>query len=277
MNNNSIGGAAPESAAPVKSNRKKRIILIVVMILLVGTLCFSLWKFFSEYIPQQKEQERFAQLRDLIDDIPPERPTGEDEAGVPQETTESRYAKLLAMNPDMRGWLRIPDTAIDYPVMKNDAERGEYYLHRDFDGYYSFAGCLFIGQNCDEDSDIFVIYGHNMNNGSMFGDLDRYGYFDYALEHRDIIFDTADEHRVYRVFAVFRTQVVDKDSDAFKYYESVGDFDEYAYSDVISQYKYMSMIDIGEEPEYPAQIMLLSTCAYHTENGRFVVAAYRIE
>ena len=258
-------------------NRRKRIILIVAMVVLVGALGFSLWQFLSVYIPQQKEQERFAELRELIEEPATEQEAPTDASGETTAPKGPSYSKLFALNPDMRGWLRIPDTAVDYPVMKNDSERGEYYIHRDFDGNYSFAGCLFIGLNCDEDSDIFVIYGHNMNNGSMFGDLDRYSSSDYARDHRDIYFDTADESRVYRVFSVFRTQVYDKDSTAFKYYESIGDFAEEEYNDVAEQLGYLSMTDTGETPEYPAQIMLLSTCAYHTDEGRFVVAAYRIK
>lgn len=253
-------------------------ILLAVVILLVGVLGFSTYMFLSTYIPQLKEQERFSELRDLI---------GEDEydddvidpasADSAASVKKSKYAKLFQMNEDMRGWLKVDDTLIDYPVMKSEFENGEYYLHRDFDGYYSFAGCLFIGQGCDADSDSFVIYGHNMNNGSMFGQLDWYSDANYADEHCYIRFDTEHERRIYRVFAALRTQVYAEDEDVFKYYEAVGDLDEEGYNRIVSELYNLSLIDIVELPQYPSQIMMLSTCAYHTDEGRFVVAAYRVK
>ena len=265
-----------------KKKTKRRVLTGVfwtVIAVLVGVLSYSLYMFFSEYIPQQREQGRFAELRELIEeDDDPYEPT--DAEGKPADGAAkkgNKYRKLFEMNSDMVGWLKVPDTQIDYPVMKTDLEDGEYYLHRDFDGYYSFAGCLFIGKGCDADSDVFVIYGHNMNSGAMFGNLDSYMYYDYAFEHRDIIFDTRSEYRVYRVFAAFSTQIFDENSTEYKYYESIGDFDDQEYDSIVSNIYDLSYIDLGSLPRDHQQIMLLSTCAYHTENGRFVVAAYRIK
>ena len=262
---------------PVKK-RRTSLIFLLIMIVLLGVLSYSLYRFFSEYVPQQKEQLRFAELRSLIeDDEDEEEFDPSDPSSTPDEKKGSKYRKLFAMNADMRGWLKITDTQIDYPVMKSELDDGEYYLHRDFDGYYSFAGCLFIGSGCDEDSDSFVIYGHNMNNGSMFGELDSYAYYDYAEEHRYIIFDTKDEYRVYKVFAAFSTQIYEKDSTEFKYYEAIGDFDDEQYYSAVNDMMCLSYIDFGDYPEDRPQIMMLSTCAYHTDEGRFVVAAYRIK
>ena len=272
MNDNDMNG---------KKKTKSRALTIVfwsVIVLLLGVLSYSLYMFFSEYIPQQKEQSRFAELRELIGDDDPYEPT--DAEGKPSSGAVkkgNKYRKLFDLNSDMVGWLKVEDTLIDYPVMKSDLEDGEYYLHRDFDGYYSFAGCLFIGKGCDADSDVFVIYGHNMNSGAMFGNLDSYAYYDYASEHSDIIFDTRSEYRVYRVFAAFSTQIFDEESTEYKYYESIGDFDDQEYASIVSNIYNLSYIDLGSLPQDHQQIMLLSTCAYHTENGRFVVAAYRIK
>lgn len=272
----------PKHAAPEAPKKKKgiRIALILFMVVLIGVLGFSVYKFLSEYIPQQREQNRFAELRDLIEEDEYEDPSDPSsdpsESGTPKVKT-SKYKKLFAMNEDMRGWIKVNGTQIDYPVMKSDLEDGEYYLHRDFDGDYSFAGCLFIGKYCDYDSDIFIIYGHNMLNGSMFGELHDFSDEDFAKKHMDIQFDTKNERRVYRVFGAFWSKAFYEDEPGFKYYEAVGNYDEDSYNNILWSFESMMAMRLDYEPKYPDQIMLMSTCSYNEANGRFVVAAYRIK
>ena len=263
----------------MKKQRKKSWIILVLIFVMLGVLCFAVYQALSVYIPQQREQERFAQLRELIGEEKDDSATVTDPSQA-EKTNKKKprdYSKLYAKNHDFAGWLTVKDTVIDYPVMKSSEDEPEYYLHTDFDGYYSFSGCLFIGQGCNADSDSFVVYGHNMNNGSMFGGLDAYSDPDWALAHRDMIFETPTERRTYRVFAAFPSRVYAKDEQTFKYYTAVGDFTQEAYSDTIAHLTGMSVIDIGTAPpEEQTDIMMLSTCSYHTEDGRFVVAAYRI-
>lgn len=274
----------------MKKKRVYRLIytaIILAAVICIGVLSFSIYKLNTEYIPQQKEARRFDELRqiaytddtdDADDDSASEgseehtRETTSTGAVIPHYTLE----QLFGMNSDMVGWLTIPDTVVDYPVMHTPGDI-EYYLHTDFDGYYSFSGCLFVGDNCDIDSDMFVIYGHNMNNGSMFGSIDYYTSEDYWVSHPDVILRTRDETRLYKVFAAFATKVYDEDddSDDFKYYNEVGDRTKAEYDAAVKDIVALSSIDTGTIPEYPAQIVYLSTCAYHEENGRFVIVAYR--
>lgn len=85
-----------------------------------------------------------------------------------------KYAGLYEENPDLAGWLSIEGMKIDYPVMQ--CEDDEYYLHRDFYGNEDKYGCLYVRERADVNTPgtNFVIYGHNMRDGSMFGDLDLY-------------------------------------------------------------------------------------------------------
>ena len=278
-----------------KSKRKYRLIYLSMLVLalaLVGVLAFAIYKLNTEFVPQQKEAQRFSQLSVIAhgDDAVSETDSsgnpvvGPDEQQNTIETTTTgakiphyTLEELFSMNSDMVGWLTIPDTVVDYPVMHTPDDI-EYYLHTDFDGYYSFSGCLFVGNNCDIDSDMFVIYGHNMNNGSMFGSIDYYTSYDYWTSHPDVILKTKDETRLYHIFAAFATKVYDEDDDsgAFKYYYAVGDKTKEQYDQDVKDIIALSYFDSGIIPEYPAQIAYLSTCAYHDENGRFVLAAYRI-
>lgn len=126
----------------------------------------------------------------------------------------------MERNGDFVGWLTIEESKIDYPVMKAAEEDPEFYLHRDFDGKDSSSGCLFIGAGCDADLESFVIYGHKMNNDSMFGTLDSYSEDAFAQEHSEIKFSTPEGELVYRVFASFQTKIY-KDRSGFEITTSV--------------------------------------------------------
>lgn len=83
------------------------------------------------------------------------------------------YAKLSRLNSDFAGWLWIPGTMVDLPVM-NDPGDPQKYLRKDFFGKSSAGGSLFVAEGCGTESDCLLIYGHNMRNGTMFGSLKCY-------------------------------------------------------------------------------------------------------
>ncbi len=183
--------------------------------------------------------------------------------------------QLYARNNSFFGWLQIPDTAVDYPVMHTPGDP-EYYLHTDFDGDYSESGELFMDGSCDPYGYHYLIYGHHMFNGSMFGSLPKYGEEDYYAAHRTFRFDTLQEKGEYEVFAVFYSEVYDDSADVFKYYTLANLNDEGTYNYYVSNVKALSIYDTGITPVYGEKIVTLSTCNYHTEDGRFVVCARKI-
>ena len=232
---------------------------------LIAVLVISCFRAVQVYLPQRRDQNTIERLRQEIpSEAAPEDP----------DSFVNRYESVIAQNGDFACWLKIPDSNVDYPVMKTSEEDPEFYLRRGFDKKYSSAGCLFIGGGCNLDSDSFIIYGHNMDAGTMFGELDRYLDPDYAREHALICVGTPTEDRVYRVYAAFQTKIYAPEDDVFKYYEQVGSLDEPAYRDTVTHVRSMSMADLQDVPQYPAQLLFLSTCSYHTKDGRFVVAAY---
>ena len=185
------------------------------------------------------------------------------------------YAALKNENPDYVGWIRLPDTRIDYPVVDRESDP-EYYLHRAFDGSKSFGGTPFLGEASGVDTKCLIIYGHNMKNGSIFGTLDSYKKADYWKEHPIVRFYVDGEPRTYEVFAAVETQVLYEDEDGFRYYRYDGDIPEEEYDELVTWLRGHSDYDTEIVPEYEDQILMLSTCSYHTKNGRFVVAARRV-
>lgn len=182
---------------------------------------------------------------------------------------------LYEKNHDFFGWIKIEDTVIDYPVMYTPDEP-EKYLHTDFDGDYSESGELFMDADCDPNGYHYLIYGHHMFNGSMFGSLPKYDDQEYYENHKTIRFDTLSEQGEYEIFAVFYSQIFDaNDNTDFQYYECENLNDESDYNYYVENVMSRSVINSGITPQYGQKIITLSTCNYHTEDGRFVVCAVK--
>lgn len=263
--------------------KKKRAVgYTVAAVILSAVLLFAGIQALRIYLPQSSAARSFEHLKSDsgLDQVSNDEiiRRAQETASEPEREKEvdEGIARLAEQNSDFVGWLSIDGTVIDYPVMKSPESDPEYYLHRDFDREYSYSGTLFIGEGCNADSTAFVVYGHNMSAGTMFGELDSYKSASYALDHMDIVFRTTAGNRVYRVFAAFESKIYPEGSDVFEYYKAVGRLDQGAYSATVRNIRELSLISTGFVPAYPMQIMFLSTCSYHTEDGRFVVAAYRV-
>lgn len=126
-------------------------------------------------------------------------------------------AALAAENPDCAGWITIPDTGIDYPVMQTP-EDPEHYLRLDFYGNSASGGTPFLdGRNLAEaENQNLIVYGHNMMDGSMFKPLINYLDADFRETHRDIFLELNGKQYHYEVLAVVETSV---DSPLYRYTE----------------------------------------------------------
>ncbi|MCH5345339.1 MAG: class B sortase [Acetatifactor sp.] len=198
-----------------------------------------------------------------------------EEADVPGLVMLQRFEKLYEENHDLAAWLSIEGMSIDYPVMQ--CEDDEYYLHHDFYGNADKYGCLYVRNSANVNSGTnFIIYGHDMKDGSMFGDLDLYQKESFYLEHPMISFDTLYEERTYEIIAVFRSQVYSEGEEVFKYYEFYQADTQEEFDDFYRNIKEVSLYDTGVTAEFGDTFLTLSTCDYYVEDGRFVVVAKRI-
>lgn len=199
-----------------------------------------------------------------------------DEDAEPREVLDE-YKNLLILNKKLIGWIKIDDTNIDYPVVQTTDN--EYYLKHNMNQEYDKNGTIFLDKDCDvlKPSTNFIIYGHHMKSGKMFGKLDLYQKEDYCREHPLIQFDTIYEKGTWQVMYVFRSRVYSEDVITFKYYQFIDAGSETEFDSYMKEMAAMSLYDTGVTAEYGDQLLTLSTCDYQEPNGRFVVVAKKIK
>lgn len=183
-----------------------------------------------------------------------------------------RLQEQYEKNPDLAGWLTVPGTRIDYPVMYSPDEP-ERYLHANFKVSYSFAGLPFLDAACDPESGNRIIYAHNMLDGSMFRTLLKYQQKDFWQRNPVISFSTLYEEQEYEVVAAFYDKVYKKTDTNFKFYQFYDTSDQSRFDEAMAYYREHALYDTGVTAQCGDELITLVTCAYQTENGRFVVVA----
>lgn len=253
---------------------KKTGTVIQIICLMIFIVCgIYLGKYFYNSYTAQNE---LSELQEIVEANTPEK-VAEPQAELRAENGMlMSYYDLYAKNSDMAGWIKIPDTKINYPVMHTEGSNEEY-LHKNFEKQYQYCGLPFMDYQCEGDkpSDNIIVYAHNMKDGSMFAGLSKYENRDFYDNHSEIYFDTLYERGKYEVMYVFRTKIGSEKE--FKYYEfinagSVEEFDEF-----IKTAQSLSIFGNQKSAEYGDKLLTLSTCSYNTSNERLVVIAKKIK
>lgn len=208
-------------------------------------------------------------------------PSGGDQP--PQEETEEeggvlrQYRALYEMNPDLAGWVQVPGTQIDYPVMFTPTQP-ERYLRRNFVKQYSINGLPFLDyrNTLDPTSTNLIIYGHNIKDGAMFGELPMFKEESFWQEHKTLHFDTLYEEREYEIFAVCLDRVYRVDEKGYRYYNFIQADSQKELDAFLKHVGKTALFDTGIVPELGDELITLSTCSYHVEDGRLFVVARRV-
>ncbi len=191
----------------------------------------------------------------------------------------AQYEKLYEQNKNLIGWVKIEGTNIDYPVMKSINGNGQYYLDHDIYGNEDRNGTIFMDDLCDiiKPTRNYIIYGHNMKSGQMFGDLKKYKSKSFYDKHAIVKFDTIYETGNYQVMLAFQSHVFEENVIAFKYYQFIDPASEKEFESGINDMKAQALYDTGVSASYGDRLLLLSTCDYDEENGRFVVVCKKLD
>lgn len=260
----------------VQMNKTKAKIVAAVAVVSFLVLAVSVGMVIHITASAAKEQKAFDELIEIVGQTEiPDLPPAEEGAADADHSARSvlpEYAALYEQNSDLFAWLCIDGTNINYPVM-HTPDDPQYYLKRAFDGSRSYSGTPFLDGKCTEDGGIYIVYGHHMSDGTMFGKLADYANEGYWKKHPTIRFDTIRERGEYEVMAAFFSKVYRSSEDGFRYYAETDLTDKAAFDRYVGQVADAALYDTGVTAEFGDPLLVLSTCHYHVDDGRFVVVA----
>ena len=201
-------------------------------------------------------QTEYDELRTIIGDIT----LITNDFDPDREAMEQVFAELSVINPNVVGWIYIPATDVNYPVVIGPDN--EYYLRRTFRGEYNRAGSIFMDYRVERDftTPLTTLYGHNMRDGSMFASLMQYTNEEFLAENTEIrIITNEGDVLTYEIIKAWRTDAWD---DVYAVNFDSGIDAQNFFNDIRSEY-----------------FLVLSTCwsgADRHPDDRFIVAAVRV-
>ena len=231
-----------------------RIIKILFITALAGAICLSGYNLIvisRQYAEEARVKAEMAKYR--LD------------GAERQEAADNQFIIHLQeeVNSDLVGWLTIAQTQIDYPFVRG--EDNDFYLQRNVYKEYAAAGSLFLDFRCAADfsGGNTIIYGHNMKNKSMFGDLDLFAEEEFFEANEGGWIYLKDKAISLEIFAYM---VIHMD-------------DEMIYNLEPEQGQFMDYIrkkaqNFREPPDPPQNFVTLSTCSYQFNDARTVLLAY---
>lgn len=256
---------SPTSPEPPKKKSKKwRVIFVISLIVLVASLA-ALGAIAYQYWSQQQAYEGLESYVEVTD-----------QEAVSLSDLSVDWAALQEVNPDVVAWIYIPGTPVSYPIVQG-ADNDEY-LHRAFDGstgWLASAGTIFLDSINDKalSDQNNALYGHHMNDGSMFASVADWVDADTFNSQRDIYIMTPEGNYRLKTFAVVKT--VGSDAIVETTFSSKVQFVNYI-QDKIDR-SVVAQEGTVLQAHDVKQSFLLSTCEYSRDDGRVVAFAAVVE
>lgn len=255
----------------------RKAIYYIILAVLVGVLAFSLWQIVqitTEYKGGTDSYEALEQFISTAEPFIPQRelattPEGETYYIEPEEPAETVYwpgvdfEALRDINPDVVGWICIPGTQINYPIVQTTDN--DYYLTHLFDGTRNSSGCIFLDAAASPDfmTNNSVLHGHHMKNGSMFAGITDYSDQSFYEAHPYAMLLTPGGRYEIRFFSGY---VTDTEADAWDPWFADGE-----YGDWLSAVSRKSYFTAAVTPTTADRVVTLSTCTYEFDDARYVL------
>jgi len=242
---------------------KKKIMIRIVNIVLITVFVFSTANIVKILYDYGKADNAYSKMQEqYIDES--DKLSNESESTLTVPITID-FDSLLAKNKDVTGWIYCPDTVVNYPVVQG--KDNNKYLRRDLDGKYLVSGTIFadyrngaLGEDCN-----YIIYGHNMKNGTMFNSLAKYKKQAFFDKHPIMYYLTPNGNYKLELFAGL---VVKRDDKIYNL-----NLDKEEFSKLLDDYQAKSTFKSDVKLENNDTVVTLSTCSYEFDNARYIVIA----
>lgn len=250
----------------------KKVLYLILMALLAAVLVYSLREIIGVTSEYQAGADSYEELEDFVV-MPATRPTiPKHEEEAEEETTaeepeilwpEVDFASLSAINDDVVGWIYVPGTNINYPIVQGSDN--DYYLTHLFNGKKNSSGSIFLDYGAEGDftSTNSVLHGHHMKNGSMFADVCDYKAQSFYEGHPTGMLLTPDGNYEIRFFSGY---VCNTGEDAWNAYFAGDDYSSWLDRRIRKSYFYSPVVPTAQD-----RVITLSTCSYEYDDARFVL------
>lgn len=246
----------------------RKILRIFIIVLLAGVLVFSVFMIIKTMWEYSEADNIYESLQNEFVEVKPDDSANADDSKSNTEPVETApisvdFASLQEQNSDIVGWLYCPDTPVNYPVVQG--KDNNQYLRADLNRKYLVSGTVFTdyrNRAVGEDAN-YIVYGHKMKNGTMFGSLVKYKEQSYYDEHSVLYYLTPDDD--YKVELCVGL-VVKRDSVIYSPNPEEMEFAEFlTYAKKHSTFQ--SDVEITEDDT----LITLSTCSYEYNDARYIV------
>ena len=283
-------------ANPDNSNKTKpksgklRPILKVMAVFLVFTVFATSGAYLAIFQGEKREHNKLKneiaglyKVSERVEDTPAAEPASvendgeEPGAGGLVLGASDSFIELSSLNSETIGWINIPNTQVDYPIVQTN--NNEYYLKHDFKKRFSSYGSIFADANSninvDNPSQNVTLFGHNTDDGTMFGELNKYLNLSFYKENPVFTFDSVYKQGKWVVFSVF-VATSDIRSNQFFEWRHTNFSSEEQNKKFIDEVKQRSVHNTGVEVLPGEQTVMLTSCSKDFYGARLVVAARRV-
>lgn len=228
--------------------RKMGALQVVILVILVIVFIFSSSLVIKHFIDIKNNRDYYEQIQNLVPD----------ETEKVQQKPD--YSSVVKVNTDTVGWVKVPNTNIDYPVVQ--FSNNDYYLNHDFDKKYNYRGAIFMDyRNNPTDFDAnTIIYGHNCYDKTMFSELDQYEKIDFYKKTPVFEYNSLEKNYKWKIYAVFITNADASEDNGyvFNYIYPYMDGENFnGFIDEVNKRRlYVTGVDINDDDK----MLVLSTC-----------------
>lgn len=241
-----------------KEQRKGDFLYKVAMLFLIAVMLFSLYKIGTIIYGYYQGSSQYEEVQEIA------KAETEDEEG------DINFEALLKANDDVKAWIYLEDTVIDYPVLQTT--NNDYYLYHMFNREENGAGSIFIdyrNQNPFKDFNT-VLHGHRMKDGTMFKSLVNYSDPEFYETHKVMEITTPEQNYNCEIFA---TATIPADSDLYQF-EFYSDDDRAYYLNRLAAVNELSTeVEVGADDK----IVMMSTCTAQLDDNRICVFGKLVE
>lgn len=256
-----------------KNTKIKVVVIVLILCVAVAAGCVS---FFGYRATKQKSaNDKYEELVQSATDVQPEKEEEKEgilkELNIPVPDKNINWDEVKAANPDIYAWIYIPNTNVDYPVLQHPTD-DEYYLNHNLDGSEGYPGCIYsesINKKDFSDPNT-VLYGHDMNDGSMFSTLHNFEDNQFFNENCYIYIYTPEKTFVYEIYSASE---FDDEHIMYAYdFTTEAGFNQFI-EDLGNTRDMSSHTRDGIGVGYGRRMLTLSTCIATKPESRWLVTA----